>query len=237
MLLSDFMFLTENIFSNSAEPYSIIQKAYEDCVKKIKLHQQAFVAVIDSAAGLDGFNNKHQIICGSKTSEIAFKEMHSIIDVSFSGGTTKAYSVNPMIVGKWTDSNFRTDIGFVADETFSWVGSDLVPVDREIAKVEITGYPFPYFCYTVNSPEVDEHRYDIQWMVDTYGDQLVVDDFVGVMTVIKAKALYLMSEASINEASNIETYYDQLLNAYNENLENFFVHGFEVSEEQVTRFG
>lgn len=238
MTFAELRILIEPVFRNVTDPIALLQKGYVDCVKKIRLLQHAFVGKIDSACGLDGFNHIHILSSGDLTSEIAFKEVYSVLDVSFSGrNENRAYSVNPMIVAEWTNDEFETDLEFVSDEGFMWIGSDLVPLDREIAKVEFTAYPFPYFCRTADGPFVDKHRYNIQWMIDEYGeDGLIIDDFIGVLAAMKTKSLMLLQNTSINEASNLEYFYDQLLNAYNDNTENFFVHGFENMSEQISRF-
>lgn len=237
MKFSELRNIIDPVFRNESDPIALIQKSYTDCVKKIKIVQQAFRMRIDGGCGFDGFNHIHVLKSGNTTSEIAFKEVHAILDVSFSGSAENyPYSPKPALVGNLTDTTFESDLEFVTDEKFMWIGSDLVPLDREAAKIEMTGFPFPYFCRTVNGPNIEEHRYDIKWMIATYGeDNLIIDDLLGVMSAIKAKLFSLLRISAVSEASNIEYFYDQILNTYNDNLENFFVHGFESLSEQISR--
>lgn len=231
MLFSDFRILCQDIFSE-ADPFVLIQKAYVDCVSKIRLFPVVFPIEITGGCGFDGWNDKHQKVSstlGISNSEICFKEIFSILNVSFlNEKSTVAYVKNPAKVGTFDNDIYGTTLEYVEDEKFSWIGSDLVPIDRESAIVEIVGYAYPYFCYTTSGPDVQRHMYDISAMVALYGESnLIIDDLLGVLTAIKAIELRLMGNADVSRSANVEYYYDKFLNMYNANNETFYAHGFD----------
>lgn len=236
MKFSDFKLILPSVFSNRQNPIELVQAGYRDVVNKISLHLHLFPVLIDGAIGLDGFNHIHKYIKNNIESEIAFKEIYSILGVSFSGELIdKEYIQTPGVVGDILDS-FHTEVSLIADERFMWIGSDLVPLERQVSKIEFHAYAYPYFCKTVDGVGVNKHYYGIQQMIDSYGeDNLIIDDFIGTLTALKVKSLYLLEQGSVSESSTVEYFYTQLLNQYNESREQFFVHGFDSLSDQVAR--
>jgi hypothetical protein len=236
MEFSDFRLILPTVFSNRTNPIELVQSAYKDVVNKISLHLHLFQVLVDGCIGLDGFNHVHKYVKGTVESEIAFKEIYSILGISFSGELVdKEYTLTQGTVGDILDT-FFPDTELVNDEEYMWIGSDLVPLDRQVSKIGVHGYAYPYFCKTVGGVETDPHYYDIQDMIDEYGESnLIIDDLIGVLTALKTKVLYLLEQGNVNESATVEYFYTQLLNQFNESREQFFVHGFDSLTEQTTK--
>ena len=116
MKFSDFKLILPSVFSNRQNPIELVQAGYRDVVNKISLHLHLFPVLINGAIGLDGFNHIHKYVKNNIESEIAFKEIYSILGVSFSGELVdKEYVQTPGVVGDILDS-FHTEVGLIADE-------------------------------------------------------------------------------------------------------------------------
>jgi len=63
-----------------------------------------------------------------------------------------------------------------------------------------------------------EYRYNIQWMIDTYGlENLSMDDLLVQIVMLKATSLFYMDNGDPGQSELIRDYMDQLINLYNEN--------------------
>lgn len=237
MLFSDFKKLCPLVYTE-VDPYPLIQKAYKDCVSKIKLDPHIFPMVIYGGAGFDGWNDTHRLVSPhlhQDHSDIHFKEVLSILDVTIVNEFQhREYTKRMATIGEFAFGIDCAAIEKVSEERVCWIGSDLVMLDRDAAKLEIVAYAYPYFCTTVDGPHVYGHVYDIATMITTYGESnLIIDDVIGVLTAMKVNQLKLMKNTSVSEASTVDYYYSKVLNKYNENLETFFAHGFTSLGESV----
>ncbi len=70
----------------------------------------------------------------------------------------------------------------------------------------------------MQSPYEVEYKYDIQWMMDTYGlDNLEMDDLLAIFVMLKATSLYYMDIGDPGQSELIRDYLMQLINLHNEN--------------------
>ena len=73
---------------------------------------------------------------------------------------------------------------------------------------------------TVKSPYQLEIRYDISWMISTYGSEsLFVDDFLAVIMLIRAWSLYYRENNIVSKEAQLRKYCYDLINLYNANHE------------------
>lgn len=68
------------------------------------------------------------------------------------------------------------------------------------------------------TPFETEYRYDIQWMIDTYGiNNLDMDNLLAFMSVPLAKANFLRDAGSVSSESTIKDWVTRVINLYNSN--------------------
>lgn len=211
MKLSDFKSLGQlsGIGMEQFIPY--LQLSYVYCINKIKLSVGIHKTVFTKAMRLDQFNS--MALYYNSNSEIAFKEVPQCLKTDEVPVFTGEYDLSVPIIGQSKTNSLVPEI--------YTNGSDIVCTNMYECYALLLGYIYPYLITTVNGYKVDEHRYSIQWMIDTYGiDNLYIDDMLLYLCGLKIMSLYLLDNGSISESSNYDYLLSQLINMYNLNIEN-----------------
>ena len=211
MLLSDFKSIgtLSGIGMEQFIPY--LQNAYKYIANKISLSPSVNKMIIENACRIDQFNSfgKHYIT----NSEVAFKEIPIFLRTNRAVTFSNDYNINDLIIGK-----LETNNGIVPELFIE--GSNIVCTNMEKCYVLALGYVYPYAVRTTGGYLVKEHRYDIQWMIDTYGfENLNIDNTLAMLCGLRIKSLEAMDNSSLSEASNYDYLTTQLLNKYNSNRE------------------
>lgn len=210
MLLSNFksLGLLNGIGMEQFIPY--LQSSYEYAINKIKLEVGIFDTVFNKAMRLDQFNSK--ALYYNSNSEIAFKEVPLCLRTNEVQEYSESYSLSVPIIG-------QTSTNAITPEIFT-NGSDIVCTNMDSCYVKLLGYIYPYPVHIANSYKNYEYRYDIQWMIDTYGlENVHIDDALVYLCGLKIMSLMNLDNGSISESSNYDYLLAQLINLYNSNEE------------------
>ena len=71
---------------------------------------------------------------------------------------------------------------------------------------------------TTSTPYTNEHRYDIQWMIDTYGaSNLVVDELLGFLSIPLSLSMFHRDLGNMGSERNIKDWVAKMINMYNRN--------------------
>jgi len=223
MLYNDFINLISNsigIGMSDFIPY--LTSAYKVVVDRIRIDPLLIPVEINKATVIDRFNNVC-IMTGSN-SEIAFKSIKEFPRTKLINGVSYQSETNQCIVGNRSiDINFGLTSSFYDDIEILTNGTEYTlnyEEDKEVARVLLLGYMYPYFIRTLNGYELEEHRYDLQWMIDNYlAENLIIDDCLLYMVTLKAVGEYYLDNGGISLSTNYEGLCSDLLNIYNKNIE------------------
>jgi len=101
-----------------------------------------------------------------------------------------------------------------------------VSEDEYIASVNnasfvVVGNQYPYFVTPINEANREARFYSIATMIELYGEEnLVADDLLASLTMLKCKELIYMNDGSIGLASQYESLHSEMINIYNSNNTN-----------------
>ena len=71
---------------------------------------------------------------------------------------------------------------------------------------------------TISTPYTNEHRYDIQDMIDLYGaDNLIVDELLVFLALPLSISLYSRDCGNVSAEQNAKDWVTRVLNIYNKN--------------------
>lgn len=216
------MMLSEMLAMNHRLDVAILQEAYEACVRKLRLFPAAVPVVLTGAAHVNGFGSPAYTLCGS---EVAFKQISSVEGVALLEEYNDAYTPASLIIGNPSGEGFGISDFYDMNDEFTttpeifWMDSTLVCSNLDEAFFWLTGYIYPYFV-TAGDPYVLEHRYSIQWMVDTYGaDGLTVDPVLIYPVTPQALGFAHRSIGDVVTTSGLEGMAVSLVDIYNTNFD------------------
>ena len=209
-----------------AKKIACLQTGYEYIAKKIRLFPALFpVHIPDSdRVALNGFVTKG-ILAGSN-SEIAVKEIKHLLKVDyeydynddrnnigniyFGEGTTAEFNFDPVLFAAANDQHLTTP-------ELHWTGDNLIVTNLSNAFFYISLYPYPYpVQHATLNPYETEYRYSIDWMVTEYGvENLIVDDLVGVLSLLEAISFFYGEELNINYENIYDKFCLDIINYYN----------------------
>lgn len=211
MLLSDLKSIgtLSGIGMEKFIPY--LQSSYKYIINKISLLPSVNKMIINKACRIDQFNSIG--IHYESKSEIAFKEIPIFLKTNRAISFTDNYIVNDLVIGKVESNN-----GVIPELYIE--GSNIICTNLERCYVLALGYIYPYPVFNSNWYLIDEHRYDIKWMIDTYGfENLQIDNVLAILCGLRIKSLQAIDNGSLSEASNYDYLIAQMLNKYNSNKE------------------
>lgn len=193
-----------------------IQSAYDDIVKKIRLHPAAFPVYVNDAARVGGFTYP-AVIVGTE-SEVALKEIVNFEGVTLTDDFNEAYEPGDLLIGTDDiDSTFGFAGTGIDDPEIMWSGTDIAITNGDIAAFWMVCYPYPYFV-TYGSPYEYKHVYDIQDMIDLYGDDnLTVDPALMYPVLARALEIAFQHTGSVVLANSAGNFAMQYVSMYNGN--------------------
>lgn len=207
---------------NSRLTAANLQDAYHDIAKKLRLPPAAFPVKLAKACRLNGWTDPAYLLNGS---QVALKQIHSLEGVTLDSDYNGAYTIADLLIGNESGEGWGLpDFALLNDShtvkpVVHWAGSDIICANLDAAFFWITGFAYPYFV-SCGSPYNGEHRYDIQWMIDTYGaDMLTVDPVLAYPAAERALAIAHQHIGDVVGASALDNLAIQFINYYDRNPE------------------
>jgi len=233
MLLSTSLSIS-NILSHlsDAEKIVLYQEAYSSVIQKIRLNVGLFPVLMDKAFKTDKLNSLHTIVTSG--SEIAFKSLEQFVKCNLQQTIESTdYTLTGAVIGNISE----TDFGYDSDDFLAinedhetapelYVnGTDIICTNMDSAFFNVLGYRYPYpVRYSSDTEYNTEYRYDIQWMIDTYGiENIEIDDLLCWFIILKTLSLFHMENGDPGESKLFNDYLMEVINLYNTN-DNLFKH-------------
>lgn len=147
-----------NVDISEEDKIKYLQEGYYNIIKKLKLEQSIHPVRLNRAGKLDGFNYKGQIV--STGSEIAFKQLKSILNCDIVQEHKEGYDTNPVEIGDPLQNNFGYEnFEQVNEEQKSKVelaveGTDLISTKFDDSFFMMTSYTYPYPVMAISNPNI-----------------------------------------------------------------------------------
>jgi hypothetical protein len=261
MLLTDLISLSTDLSSlSTTEAITYLQKAYYVVVDNIRLEPGIFPML---NKGEWFAIQKFDYLCErvGSNSEIAFKQIRDFIRTDFSQDNNYVitdFSQNDRCVVINEPLADKPIIGYPELEFFGFDEVDYDAMNAEHTVMpelfnskqyyhlknidditsgfcHIVAYQYPYPVHTVNGSYADEYRYNIQWMIDTYGiEVLEVDDVLGMLMLLKACQFYREDNLDIQNAKHYDYICTEIINMFNANRDQ--IHNNRLTTNGFMRF-
>ena len=225
MLFSDIYSLLPTSLTDT-QKVEVLQVAYEFVIKKLRLDPTVLpIFMSGQRVKTLGFEYMNNII--TTESEVAIKEIKTFFNETITNPLDEdRYALGTWTIGDTTVAGFgfnATAFAAVNDDqstrpTFYWSGTDVTCTNLDPSFFLIECFVYPYFCmHTTDDQFTVEHRYDIQWMIDTYTEELLeIDDLVGILSALKALSLWFGEQGDINFENIFDKATLDIINMYNE---------------------
>jgi len=224
MTLQEFYNLLPAILT-ADQKIELTQNAYDDIVKKIRLHTSIHPVVIDQAANIGGF--EYPIIINDSLSELCFKEIKYLYFTNITTTLVSDRTTNTALTGD-IETLSTEYMGFTQEEfealneewsiyptIYNMNSKYIVTNSDEPVFIYMAGYVYPHFALSDNDPYTDYHTYTLENITDpTLYD---VNPWLLAFVYFKAQSLYMNGKLNIMADSVQAKYVIDLINFYNQN--------------------
>ena len=208
---------------NSDLTVEVLQEAYYDIVRKIRLYPAVFPVNLTGIQGVDDFSLKAIL---PNYSEVAIKEIISVHGCSLNTELPITGSLSALELGNPTATSYglsnynNLNNSHIKTPDIIQYENTFYCVDTDPAMFFILVYPYPYAVTIVGSdPFTDKHLYDIQDMIDEGDGASTLDicDMLLYLIVPKAMAIIYQQNDDIAYSTRYDNLTSSLINLFNRN--------------------
>lgn len=208
---------------SDADALSLLNEAYKDAVKKIRLYPSIHPVVIDQSCVIGGFESP--VIINTSLSQLCFKEIIAIHNCDIVTECTvdreenDAYSQDVMTIGTeflgYTEAEYRAfNNNWNSKPSIFNIGKRFIVTNFDTpALVYVAGFLYPHPMKSVNGKYIDPHDYIIEEKTG-----YVMEDTLVPLMIMKARSIFYKKN---NDTVN-ETMYDNIyattLNIFRKNI-------------------
>lgn len=212
---------------SDSEKLSYIFRGYHYVIQRIRIDLSVHPLRFQKHTRLGTFSYPGQIV--GSMSEIAFKQIKKYSKcIATNDYPVDQYAATDPIIGDISQIEYSySDFESVNQDqsvvpAVAIVGNDIYCENVDDALIIIEGYPFPYLVKTEDEEYIDEHRYSVEWMFDSYGpENLYVEPALGVLVLFGALIKHAKDNLNLERESLLKKALTIIFNLYNINKVTF----------------